>query len=642
MSRLTKLCLVQFGVFLAGALVSSIASAAGEPAKDSEAERNEGVIATSTSLDGPKAADAPNPGRVWTLEELLNLARKRSVNAFKASYATSQYQDGALPLAKLNGMAVLNFETHVIADLKTPRYAFEVRGVKPALARKGDPDKRGEKTYWDPKSYVVYQVASGTATIDDNSSSDSKSRLIDPLLFSMLLHPAESAAEFDGSLISLLRFGVVHKGTEEFDGRRCCVVDIIRSDGTMSARAWLDLDRSLALLRFWKFADDGKAVRTEWHSMDLIELSSAGQRLWMPMRVDTVTRLKDAAIKARITVDKGSAELNPVLSDTMFRPEFPPGTQVQNRVGGQTHVTTVGAPKAAKSLTPPPLVKVEELSASLKDGQLGKIERKITKEPNYTGSPRYALLILGADARAKVWMVEDGNHLYIDKNGNGDLTDDGPPITQSNLRRFQVEKGLHRDCKYVLDEFQPAGGPRVTDFCLRRWNDADKEDSYGLSLTLDGKVPMYAGWFGTFWASSPDAVPLVHFGGAVRPVTLGCREIVLDSTPDRLGIGFVNRTAGDGTTTYLSIDALPKSVVPEVRIDWPVADGAKALRTSERLTERCCYWQFYEEGFKVPKGVVEGTAVLTVSVPKDIFPLVLESNEFRLPIRASKQKPSDQ
>lgn len=281
----------------------------------------------------------------------------------------------------------------------------------------------------------------------------------------------------------------------------------------------------------------------------------------------------------------------------------------------------------------------EELSTGLKEGPLSKIERKITKEPQYTGSPRYALLVLGADAETKVWMVEDGNLLYVDKNGNGDLTDDGPPITQTNSRQFN---GTNRDCQYVLDELQPIGGSRVTDFCLRRWNYGDKEDSYGLSLTLDGKIPMYAGWFGTFWASSPAAVPLVHFGGLLRPVTLGCKEIVLRSAPDRLGIGFINRIAGEGTTTYLSIDALPKSVIPEVRIDWPVAEGAPALRTFELLTERCCYWQFYEQGFKVPQGVVEGTAILTVSVPKDVLPLALETNQFKLPIRASKQQQPDQ
>ena len=130
------------------------------------------------------------------------------------------------------------------------------------------------------------------------------------------------------------------------------MVDIIRIDGILFGRAWLDLDRSLAPLQLWEFTNDGKSVGIEWHSRDLVELSGGGQRLWVPMRVDSVTRIKDAAIKARITVDRDSAKLDPVLSDAMFRPDFPPAPQVQNRVGGQTHVTTVQPPKGATPLAP--------------------------------------------------------------------------------------------------------------------------------------------------------------------------------------------------------------------------------------------------------------------------------------------------
>jgi hypothetical protein len=201
MSRSTKLCLVQFAVFLAVALVSLIASAVG---------------------------DTPNPGRVWALEELLNLAQQRSANAFEVSYAMSQYQDGKLPLAAMNGSVDLKWEEHVIADLKTPRFSFDDR--TDTLTRKGH-----QKSYWDPNWYVVYQVG-GTATIDDISSSDRKfDGAWDPLLRSMLLYPPgpEGYGFNDGSLISLLRRGVVHKGTEEFDGRQCCVDDIIRIDGTL-------------------------------------------------------------------------------------------------------------------------------------------------------------------------------------------------------------------------------------------------------------------------------------------------------------------------------------------------------------------------------------------------------------------------
>jgi hypothetical protein len=35
------------------------------------------------------------------------------------------------------------------------------------------------------------------------------------------------------------------------------------------------------------------------------------------------------------------------------------------------------------------------------------------------------LLVFGTDARDRVWLVHDGDTLFVDRNGNGDLTDDG-------------------------------------------------------------------------------------------------------------------------------------------------------------------------------------------------------------------------
>src|SRR5688572_29696369 len=56
---------------------------------------------------------------------------------------------------------------------------------------------------------------------------------------------------------------------------------------------------------------------------------------------------------------------------------------------------------------------------------LASVERKITKEPTYSGKPVYCLLALGADAKTRVWIVRDGDTVYVDKNGNGDLTEEG-------------------------------------------------------------------------------------------------------------------------------------------------------------------------------------------------------------------------
>src|SRR5437899_8648252 len=60
---------------------------------------------------------------------------------------------------------------------------------------------------------------------------------------------------------------------------------------------------------------------------------------------------------------------------------------------------------------------------------LAKIDRAIAKEPTYqTKDPRYCLLVFGPEAGHRVWLVLDGDTLYVDKNGNGDLTDEGERI----------------------------------------------------------------------------------------------------------------------------------------------------------------------------------------------------------------------
>ena len=55
-----------------------------------------------------------------------------------------------------------------------------------------------------------------------------------------------------------------------------------------------------------------------------------------------------------------------------------------------------------------------------------KIDRTIAKEPAYTSkAPKYALLLFGPEARLLVWIVLDGKAVYLDRNGDGDLTSKG-------------------------------------------------------------------------------------------------------------------------------------------------------------------------------------------------------------------------
>jgi len=60
---------------------------------------------------------------------------------------------------------------------------------------------------------------------------------------------------------------------------------------------------------------------------------------------------------------------------------------------------------------------------------LTKVDRTIVKEPKYKNQPHYALLVFGPNADRRAWMVMDGDDvLYIDRNGNGDLTEEGERV----------------------------------------------------------------------------------------------------------------------------------------------------------------------------------------------------------------------
>lgn len=277
------------------------------------------------------------------------------------------------------------------------------------------------------------------------------------------------------------------------------------------------------------------------------------------------------------------------------------------------------------------LADVDGSAASGAADELGKVERRIRREPAYVDAPRYALLVFGAKAETKVWMVEDGKTLYVDRNANGDLTDDGGPLKPTELREIgRSSDGSPRwDFAYVLDAITPqAGGSRHTKFRLSRWNYGQEEDGYGLSVHVDGVTPMYAGWT-PFWADSAGEAQVIHFGGRLRPRLLRLEDGALTYNSNRLSVAFITPGVGKGAYARLSIEAPLPMVAPVVRIDWPVAKGAEPLRTTHRLTQRCCYWEFYDPTFKVPDAAVAGKAAVTVLVPPGALPyeVVMERME---------------
>src|SRR5687768_5001074 len=80
------------------------------------------------------------------------------------------------------------------------------------------------------------------------------------------------------------------------------------------------------------------------------------------------------------------------------------------------------------------LVAVFAVGGFASAADLASVDRTIKKEPAYQSkSPRYALLVFGPEARDRVWLVHDGDTLYVDRNGDGDLTDDEEKVPTKDV-----------------------------------------------------------------------------------------------------------------------------------------------------------------------------------------------------------------
>ena len=151
-------------------------------------------------------------------------------------------------------------------------------------------------------------------------------------------------------------------------------------------------------------------------------------------------------------------------------------------------------------------------SVSVWATDLTKIDRAIAKEPAYKSRPKYCLLVFGPEARTRVWLVLDGEVLYVDRTAGGDLT--GPGKRTENVSK--TEKALHfrpgaitavgGKTRYALEVEVVRQGPR---FWIPVTVNADK-----VSFTS----PQCGGENGSLrFADRAQDAPVLHFDG---PLTM--------------------------------------------------------------------------------------------------------------------------
>jgi hypothetical protein len=240
---------------------------------------------------------------------------------------------------------------------------------------------------------------------------------------------------------------------------------------------------------------------------------------------------------------------------------------------------------------------------------LSKVDRTIGKEPAYaTKTPKYCLLVFGPEAKARVWLVLDGDTLYVDRNGSGDLTEKG--------KRFPCASKLGGDRSTylaeirefpVLPEIPTNGGKKYTRFHVTHTllnkdfnpdNRSDRElkarfekdptlTRAGITVYLHDKVRVQAV---CEWADRPGDAPVCHIDGPLTMAPWLLPELRCGREPTELQFCLGCRGLGKGPGDAFAIrdyDEVPKDVQPVAEFTFANKNAAGPPLSVKVKLNRC-------------------------------------------------------
>ncbi len=264
---------------------------------------------------------------------------------------------------------------------------------------------------------------------------------------------------------------------------------------------------------------------------------------------------------------------------------------------------------------------------------LTQVSRDIGEQPTYSSQPKYGLLVFGPEAATRVWLVHDGDALYVDLNGDGDLTDPKERFTpqeSSNLKDGTVgfEVGEIRDGE-LLHKSLTVGTLNLqhmarSDSRIREHLKRDPQTRfYALQIELEmpdrqgigigGRVQHLVSPFDAhgvlLFADTPEEAPIIHLGGPWE-ITLFGEGSVTAGRQKEVVLGIGTPGLGPGTTAFVGYkDLVPDGLFPKLDVTFP----GDAQPTSEYvLRKRCCTVNFHDH-IRIPDDVSAGEATVTVS-----------------------------
>jgi hypothetical protein len=208
---------------------------------------------------------------------------------------------------------------------------------------------------------------------------------------------------------------------------------------------------------------------------------------------------------------------------------------------------------------------------------LAQIKRAVPKEPAYNSKPAYCLLVLGPQAKTRIWLVRDADRLYVDRNANGDLTEKG-----ESLKGKPKEKSL----EFVIGDITEGDKPTCTELVVRF---ADRSASL-LGFVSDRRFYVDSIPDGDLeFGSDPRDAPLIHVGGPLTFALAAPSPLVRGDQDGSIAVVLGTPGLGRGSFTYLLYrdEMIPNFARPVAEIEFPsklAGKGTRAKVTFKRRT----------------------------------------------------------
>jgi hypothetical protein len=190
---------------------------------------------------------------------------------------------------------------------------------------------------------------------------------------------------------------------------------------------------------------------------------------------------------------------------------------------------------------------------------LTKIQRQIAQQPEYQKQPLYCLLVFGPQGQMHKWLALDGDDLYVDRNSNGDLTDDGEKFALRNTTRIHLGR-------------VPDGENRMQDAHLQI-----ERYAYGIRMRIDlgDHWTQFVGWDPSdrlSFSSQTEQAPIIHIGGALTFRWFNTPPVLTAGQNCRFFTSFGTPGVGKGTFAAVQVCNVPREARLTARIDYPNRD----------------------------------------------------------------------